>query len=209
VVRNNVIRDCRIHHVAQEYKGGVGVFAGYTDGTVIEHCEFHHLPYSAISLGWGWGEVDAGGGNYVHPDLFGTPTPCANNRIENNHIHDVLLELWDGGAIYTLGEMPGTVIRGNHIHDTRGWPGGIYLDEGSGHIEVSANVVYRTAASSPGGHHPARPLNFNNRAQNRIATCLVYDNHVDGPEAPDFPRAVAERAGPRPAARPDPSRAER
>lgn len=196
VVRNNVIRNCLFHRVAQDYRGGVGVFAGYTEGTVVEHCEFRDLPYSAISIGWGWGEVDAGGGGYVHPDLFDTPTPCAGNRVENNHIHDVMLELWDGGAIYTLGEMPGTVIRGNHVHDTRGFPGGIYLDEGSGHIEVSGNVIYGTPSGAPGGHRGARPLNFNNRAQNRIASCPVHDNHTDGPDAPGFPQYVVASAGP-------------
>jgi hypothetical protein len=197
VVRNNAIRDCRFQRCAQDYRDGHGVFVGYTDATVIEHCEFRDLPYSAIAMGWGWGEVDAGGGNYVHPDLFDTPTPCANNRIENNHIHDVMMELWDGGGIYTLGEMPGTVIRGNHLHDTRGWPGGIYLDEGSGHIEVCDNVVYRTPTNSPRYHLGCRPLNFNNRAQNRLASCPVHDNHTDGPDAPDFPKAIVERAGPR------------
>ena len=188
VVRNNIIRDCLFQRVAQDYKGGVGVFAGYTNGTTIEHCEFYDLPYSAISVGWGWGELDAGGGGYVHPDQFDTPTSSANNRIENNHIYNVMMELNDGGAIYTLGEMPGTVIQGNHIHDSHGAPGGIYLDEGSGHIEVSSNVVYRTA----------RPLNFNNLVQNRRATCTVHDNHIDGPDAADFPRDIVERAGPRP-----------
>ena len=75
VVRCDVIRDCRIHHVAQRHKGGVGIFAGYTDGTVIEHCDFHDMPYSAISLSWGSGELSVGGGAYEHfPDRFSTPT---------------------------------------------------------------------------------------------------------------------------------------
>lgn len=196
VVRNNAIRDCTFQRCAQDYRDGHGVFVGYTDGTVIEHCEFRDLPYSAIAMGWGWGEVDAGGGNYVcFPDPFDTPTPCANNRIECNHIHDVMLELWDGGGIYTLGEMPGTIIRGNHLHDTRGWPGGVYLDEGSGHIEVCDNVVYRTPTNSPRYHLGCRPLNFNNRGQNRLASCPVHDNHTDGPDAPDFPKAIVQRAG--------------
>jgi hypothetical protein len=41
---------------------------------------------------------------------------------EYNHIHNVILERNDGGGIYTLGNMPGTVIRGNLIHDNVGGP---------------------------------------------------------------------------------------
>jgi hypothetical protein len=101
-----------------------------------------------------------------------------------------MLELVDGGAIYMLGDMPGTVIRGNHIHDNANWFGGIYLDEGSGHIEVTGNVVYRVE----------KAMNFNNRAQDRIATCPEHDNWFDvGPDDPAFPADVAESAGPEPA----------
>ncbi len=77
--------------------------------------------------------------------------------------------LQDGGGIYTLGNMAGTVIRGNHIHDNPGVPGGIYLDEGSGFIEVTGNVVYNVRT----------PMNYNNRNQNRIATCNEHDNFFE------------------------------
>jgi hypothetical protein len=91
-------------------------------------------------------------------------------------------ELQDGGAIYTLGNQPGTLIAGNHIHDNRGGPGGIYLDEGSGFIEITGNSVYRVPT----------PMNYNNRAQDRIKTCREHGNffHVQPP-----PQAVVDRAG--------------
>lgn len=171
IMRGNRISNCLIHDVACEYEGGVGVFAGYTEGTEIAHNEICRLPYSGISVGWGWGEEDAGGGNpsYHQPFRYDTPTPAGKNRIEKNHIHHVMQRLADGGGIYTLGNQPGTVIRGNHLHDNPGSPGGIYLDEGSGFIEVTGNVVYRVPTA----------MNFNNHAQDRIKTCPVHDNQFD------------------------------
>ena len=189
IVKNNTIANNTIHDVCVEYKGGVGIFVGYTEGTVIAHNEICRLPYSGVSMGWGWGEEDAGGGapNYYQPFRYPTPTPAKNNRIEHNHIHHVMQELQDGGGIYTLGNQPGTVIRANHIHDNRGAPGGIYLDEGSGFIEVAGNAVYGVG----------RALNFNNRAQNRIATCKDRDNVFDrSPQASPPAAKIAAEAGP-------------
>jgi hypothetical protein len=146
IVKNNTIIDNYIHHVAVEYLSGVGVFVGYTDGTRIAHNEICDLPYTGVSIGWGWGEVDVGGGGYTQPFDYQEPAISKNNICENNHIHHVMQNRWDGGGIYTLGNMPGSVIRGNHIRDNQKWPGGIYLDEGSGFIEVTGNVVYSVRA---------------------------------------------------------------
>ena len=183
IVKDNSILNNYIHDCCIEYRGGVGVFAGYTDGTVIAHNEICRLPYSGISIGWGWGEEDAGGGDegYYMPFKYDTPTPSGHNRLESNHIHHVMSLLQDGGGIYTLGHMAGTIIRDNHIHDNPGVPGGIYLDEGSGFIEVTGNVV----------HNVRTPMNYNNRNQNRIATCHEHDNFFGlAPGADSSPNAI-------------------
>jgi len=172
IVKNNTVVNNYIHDCCVEYRGGVGVFVGYTDSTTIAHNEICRLPYSGVSVGWGWGEEDAGGGAYSKQGIFyDKPTTCRNNRIEFNHIHHVMQSLNDGGGIYTLGNQPGTIIRGNHVHDNPGAPGGIYLDEGSGFIEITGNCVYGVS----------RPMNYNNRAQNRIATCEERGNFFDVP----------------------------
>ena len=194
VVKNNQIVNNYIHDVAIQYAAGVGIFAGYTTGTVIARNEIRNLPYSGISVGWGWGEEDAGGGpdHYYQPFSYKEPTPSRDLRCEYNLIRNVMLERNDGGGIYTLGNMPGSVIRGNVIHDNVGQPGGIYLDEGSGYIEVTGNVVYNVN----------KAMNYNNRAQNRIATCQEHDNYFDiKPTDRDFPKAVADKAGLEPAYR--------
>lgn len=189
VVRNNQVLNCSIHDVGVEYQDSVGVFGGYVDHTVIAHNEIFHLPYSGISLGWGWGEEDAGGGAYeTVPYRYLTPTPCGGNRIENNHIHHVMQKRNDGGAVYTLGNQPGSIIRDNYIHDTGpGVPGGIYLDEGSGFIEITGNCI----------HNVPTAMNYNNRAQDRINTCFEHDNFFDvNPNETNFPEEVMMQSGP-------------
>jgi hypothetical protein len=183
IVKNNSVVNCFIHDCCVEYMSGVGVFAGYTEGTRIAHNEICRLPYSAISVGWGWGQEDAGGGGYHQPYRYPTPTPAGNNRIEHNHLHDLMNPMMDGGGIYTLGNQPGTVIRGNHIHHNTRQPGGIYLDEGSGFIEVTGNLV----------HDVVTPMNYNNGAQNRRATCKEHDNFFG--TNPDAARPIAAAAG--------------
>lgn len=175
-VRGNEISNCLVTQIGAEYEGSIGIFCGYTDGTTLAHNEICDLPYSGISVGWGWGMTDAGGSPYYSPLVYDTPTACRGNHIEYNHIHHCMLRRNDGGAIYTLSRQPGTIVRGNHIHDDGpGGPGGIYLDEGSSEIEVTGNLVYAVAA----------PMNYNNHAQNRTATCNEHDDFFGRMTTPD------------------------
>jgi hypothetical protein len=188
IVKNNTVSNCYIHDCCLDYRGGVGICVGYTERTNLLHNEICRLPYSAISMGWGWGMEDAGGGGYNQPHRYTEPTPAKDNRIENNNIHHVMASLDDGGGIYTLGRQPGTIIRGNHVHDSRnltskrGWSQGIYLDEGSGFIEVTDNLVYGMTT-----------MHCNNHAQNRIATCRIHDNLFgQKPSSPAVPGITGE-----------------
>lgn len=167
VVLGNTVRNCEITRIGAEYEDSIGIFCGYVRDTTLEHNEIADLPYTGISVGWGWGETDAGGVAYANPWTYETPTPCGGNRVLANHIHHVMLKRTDGGAIYTLGNQAGTVLRGNYIHDNGpGVPGGVYLDQGSGFIEVADNVTVDVA----------RAVNYNNYAQGRNATCNEHDN---------------------------------
>lgn len=185
IVKGNRVENCVFRSIGAEYEDSVGVFGGYTQETVIAHNEFAELPYSAISIGWGWGEQDSGGGSYPAPFMYEAPTPAKDNRIEFNHIHDVMLKRDDGGAVYTLGNQPGTIIRNNHIHDSTNNPGGIYLDEGSGFIEVTGNLVYGVKTA----------MNYNNRNQDRINTCNEHDNLFDADPNTDAAQSVVKAAG--------------
>lgn len=192
VVKDNHILNNVITRTGIDYSDAIGVFVGYTEGTVVAHNEIHDVPYSGISCGWGWGMTDAGGGVYVDPVKWSTPTAARNNRIEFNHIHRMMQKLNDGAGVYTLGRQPGTVIRNNHIHDggKSQLSGGVYLDEGSADITVVNNLL----------HGMPRPLMFNNHKQNRHATCKV-ENNLTSPPAGEAAARIAAEAGLQPAYR--------
>ncbi len=131
------ITDNHIHEGGLIFPSAVGVLLAHSYDSNVSHNHIHGFYYSGISCGWVWRYGDS---------------VSRNNRIEFNHIHDLGRGLLsDMGGIYTLGAQPGTVIRGNLIHDIvrrayGGW--GIYLDEGSAHILVEGNLAY-DAGSEP------------------------------------------------------------
>ncbi|WP_188999735.1 right-handed parallel beta-helix repeat-containing protein, partial [Paenibacillus nasutitermitis] len=111
----------------------VGILAGYTQGILIEHNEIADMPYTGISLGWGWQDK---------------PSSLRDNVIRYNNIYNVMNKNEDGGAIYTLSQQPNSEIYGNYIHDldrdeyaTIFAVAGIYLDQGSNFFNVHDNVL--------------------------------------------------------------------
>jgi len=158
---------------------------------LIAHNEICHLPYTGISIGWGWGEEDAGGRGYVAPFFYHTTTVARKYIVKYNHIHHVMQQRNDGGGIYTLGMIPYTVLRGNYIHDSVGKPGGVYLDEGTANVEVTGNIRSRRAKGHELQQRPRERME-----QNRKGACSEHDNYFDiRPDEPQFPQAAAEAAG--------------
>ncbi|MDQ0873656.1 hypothetical protein QFZ77_002315 [Paenibacillus sp. V4I3] len=129
-----------VSKTGQDYYGAVGIFGGYVEELTVEHNDITDLPYSGMSVGWGFTT---------------TPTALKNNIIRNNHIYNVMNLLDDGGGIYTLSYQPGTQIKENYIHDvvrspwtTVNFPDkewwrnlGIYLDNRSSGMTVMNNVI--------------------------------------------------------------------
>lgn len=140
-VANNVVTK-----VADQYNGSVGILAGYTDHTTITHNKVYDLPYTGISVGWGWGLTDQGGdtnypGNLGVP-IWDTPTTSRDTQVTDNEIHDIMKSQADGGAIYTLSSNPGGVVSGNYIHGTPPPAyGAIYHDEGSRYWTNTRNAL--------------------------------------------------------------------
>ena len=136
ILKNNVISDNYINKIAQEYFDGVGILAVYTENSLIEHNDLSDLPYSGISVGWGWGKPDVGG-----KLGFTTPTPAKQNKIQYNSITRFMTILRDGGGVYTLGSQPSSTINNNFISQMAGGNGGLYLDEATQYYDVNNNVV--------------------------------------------------------------------
>ncbi|WP_439657034.1 RICIN domain-containing protein [Lentzea sp. HUAS TT2] len=150
VNRDITVSHNRIHDLAVEYRGNVSVLNTYVTTATVSHNEIYNLPYSGLSLGYGWGANDAGGSNhyanrglYNYQPRYSTPTTASGNRLVNNYVHDVMQQMTDGGCIYTLGWNPNAEISGNHCLRTNGWFG-LYFDEGSKYYRATGNVFSST-----------------------------------------------------------------
>lgn len=128
------VENCLISGYGRVQPGATGVGILHADKCQVVHNTIRDGYYSGVSVGYSW--------------RYGCPT-AAGTIIEGNHIYDIGQRvLSDMAGVYTLGEQPGSVFRGNLIHDivsARYGAHGFYFDNGSGHITVSNNVVTRAA----------------------------------------------------------------
>lgn len=133
--------DNTIRRVGRVFHQSCGVLLTHAFDCDILHNEIAHTCYTGVSVGWSWGFRE---------------TITRNIRIENNHIHHICEKvLSDNAGIYLLGVQPGTVVRGNHIHDVTAadYGGtGIYPDEGCSHVVIEHNWVHDVQGSALGIH---------------------------------------------------------
>lgn len=134
--RNIRIANNYIRRIGSAYPGSCGIAAGFVSEVLIENNELTELPYTGISVGWGWTRE---------------PSALRANTIRRNHVHNLMRELTDGGGIYTLSLQPGTEIYENYVDGARLTPKshdplslhsrGIYLDECSGGTAAEPFIV--------------------------------------------------------------------
>ncbi len=123
IISNNVIVG-----VGREYHDGVGIFAGYVKSMTIEHNELRDLPYSGISVGWGWG----------------TDSSAGSNSIQANWIENYMHTLHDGGGVYTLSPQPNSEISYNYMCRQPNSQSAVYADEGTSGYRIHDNVISHT-----------------------------------------------------------------
>ncbi len=108
--------------------GSVAIAVGYAHHVKIEHNLMRDLPYTGVSIGWRWAP------GFTH---------CHSNVVIGNRIERVMQQAGDGGAIYLVGDQPGTRVVANYVHDSgRNYSShGIYADAFSDHMEIADNYV--------------------------------------------------------------------
>jgi len=147
---NNVVE-----RAAAEFYASVGVQITKADSVEISNNLFHDLPYSALSLGWGWED---------------NPNSTTHRAIEvsNNYFENVVNLLYDGAPIYLLGPVAEVgaprrdfvQIRGNFVSNLGANPQfkapsdpvdpdfakrpGIQIDKGSRNVLAVDNVFTGT-----------------------------------------------------------------
>jgi hypothetical protein len=137
--------------------------------TEVSSNEIRNLPYTGVSVGWNW---------------TAAPTVCEGHLVTSNHIHHIMQMLSDGAGIYTLGRQPGTILRGNVIHDVavnagRAESNGIFMDEGSSEMLVESNVIYNIAKSPIRFHKAGRNTLRNNQLVTRRRTPPIRYNDTN------------------------------
>jgi hypothetical protein len=224
VNRDITISNNRIHDLGVEYRGNVSVLTTYVTNATVSHNEVYNLPYSGMSIGYGWGANEPGGSNqyanrglYNYQPRYTTATTAANNRLTGNYIHDVMQQMTDGGCIYTLSWNPGARIDGNYCLRTNGWFG-LYFDEGSKHYTATNNVFSNVGtwatANYWGGENMGNFTVTNNWASNSNTNVTngdrgnVVNNNVTVADGnwPSGARSVMAAAGPQGASTPQGTR---
>lgn len=126
IVKNGISR------IGQEDWGTLGIAAGYVSNALIAYNDIRDVPYSGISLGWGWTQ---------------SLNLMEGNEVYRNYICRYAQHCYDVAGIYTLSAQPKTFITENaveeiyhpsYVHDPNHWFY-LYCDEGSSFITVQDN----------------------------------------------------------------------
>lgn len=197
IMKNNDVINNYINNIGVEYRSSTAIAASYIQDMDIMYNEIGNTPYSGIHIGWGWTRILELGIPYT-----------GNNRIEYNYIHDVMTELRDGGAIYTIGPQnsaskPSTILN-NYIYKQYHLFGALYLDQGSIFYNVENNVIndvdswllVKDVRNKVTNTYTNQPYYKSNPAPGSTEKCIPQNTvNVNGEEWPEEALIIIENAG--------------
>ena len=128
VLKGNKVLDNHIECCGVEYRSATGIAAAFPVDMLVKGNTIMNMPYSGMHIGWGW---------TTFPQ-----TVMKNNVITRNDVENVMLELADGGSIYTLGgntKDQWSYITENYMNRVM-WGQCVYMDNGSSFYKIDNNV---------------------------------------------------------------------
>lgn len=143
-IKNIIVKNNTIKKIGLIYDDSVAIFSGYAFNVKIQDNIIEDVPYSAISVGWGW---------------TSELTALGSNLISGNFIKGGMKNLTDGGGIYLLSRQDNTIVENNYISLSPGYQtsdfdfvAGIYLDKGVAGVVVKNNFVEIFGGSKKSRH---------------------------------------------------------
>ncbi len=183
--------DCNITNnyitrIGEHLPSSIGIWINYTKRFNVLHNYIYEVPYSAVSIGWGWANNNA--------------TTSGDNKVSYNRIDRYMYYTEDGGGIYTFGKQWGTEFRGNYISNQMSEGTGIYYDEGTTGVTSIDNIVLttNTACVINGKAHQNAMINLWSDRGYKYDNDTETDNNMENPKyfaLSDPPEAVAQIIG--------------
>lgn len=143
---NNQISYNLVEWTGKQFSDTCAIWCGYEEDLKVVHNTVQHVPYSAINIGWGWRET-------------GRVSRMHDNYIGYNRLIDYMrkeTDMHDGGGLYMINAMPGTVIEYNYIN-RNGVDNAVYFDAGLDYAtlrnNVMTNIEYKWVSANAVGLH--------------------------------------------------------
>ena len=122
-----------INGTGKVFADSCGIFATYIKDSEVAYNTISSIPYTGISLGWGWS---------YNPQIG-----LGNLSVHDNTISNVMQSLNDGGGIYLNSRMDGTTVFNNTINTVaetqptypNSYP--LYSDDGNGGVTYHNNQI--------------------------------------------------------------------
>ncbi|AMO54966.1 hypothetical protein GZ77_25725 [Endozoicomonas montiporae] len=143
--KDNLIDNNLIQNTGREYDDTSGISSVWASRTVVINNDVINMPYSAISVGWGWGRYDVDQFAFIDDNTgkgYNSATQQRDTLVINNLIDKPMQVRHDGGGVYNLSSNINSRITGNVITGAYDLNGAVYLDDGSRGFQVNDNVSY-------------------------------------------------------------------